>query len=439
MRLPALLRIARSLLLASASLLTLSLLSACVTRTVRTVDMTPQTEALAPPPGNTALALGIAVFETNVPKNYETAQAQGISKDIRAAEANYFPYVLKSVLSRSGYWSTVRVVPRLSNAVDVTILGRIEESDGEHLRLNIGVVDASGEIWFRRDYDASASRYAYDPSIPTDMDPFQNLYQKIGTDLIAHYEAMSTKQVVKLRRIARLRFAQQMAPEAFADYLLVQPNGRVEARRLPADDDPMNGRIEKVRQREFSFIDALDQHYQHFYGTMNPLYLNYRKSTYEHSVQLRRLREEARTRTLIGAAAVIGGLAMATQSHTSGGQTAGAIGVLSGAGVLRTGFTKRADSRLHADQLTELATSMSTEISPHTIALESESITLTGTVDEQYKTLRQVLSRAYRSDLGLPAVGTQQLDSTLTIDALRPNAADDATDDDATDAEPNAP
>ena len=381
-------------------------LPACVSQTVRAVDMTPATGAFAPPPENVALALGIAVFEKNVPQNYEVAQAAGISADIRSAEANYFPYVLKDVLASSGYWRVVRVVPRLSNAVEVTILGRIDESDGEHLRLHIGVVDATGEIWFRKDYDGHASRYAYDAGMPASMDPFQGLYREIGNDLVAHYQAMSTPQIIKLRRIAQLRFAQQMAPEAFADFLNIQPNGRVEARRLPAEGDPMVGRIDKVRVREFAFIDALDEHYKRFFGTMNPLYQNYRKATYDEAVAQRRLREEAFNRTMIGAVAVIGGMAAAAKSQSSTGQSAGAVGVMSGAALLKSGFTKRADARFHADALTELAASLSSDISPHTIALESESITLTGNVEEQYTTLRDVLRRAYRSDLGLPAAGT---------------------------------
>ena len=93
-------------------------LTACVT-TIRTVDMSPAPSALAPPPGNVALNVGVAIFDKNVPKNYEAAQAQGISSEVRAAEANYFPYVLKSTLASSGYWGDVRVVPRLSNAIDV--------------------------------------------------------------------------------------------------------------------------------------------------------------------------------------------------------------------------------------------------------------------------------------------------------------------------------
>ena len=233
-------RLRSRLLVASLTLLAIAALPACVSQTVRAVDMTPQVAAGAPPPDNVALTLGIAVFDKHVPKDYEVAQAAGITTEIRAAEANYFPYVLKNVLTSSGYWRTVRVVPRLSNAVDVTVLGRIDESDGEHLRVHVGVVDATGEIWFRKDYDAHASKYAYDAGMPASMDPFQALYRQINTDLVSHYQAMSTRQIIKVRRIAQLRFAQQMAPEAFTDFLNVQPNGRVEARRLPAEDDPHN-------------------------------------------------------------------------------------------------------------------------------------------------------------------------------------------------------
>ena len=85
--------------------------------------------------------------------------------------------------------------------------------------------------------------------------------------------------------------------------------------------------------------------------------------------------------------------------------------------ILKSGFDKRVDQRFHADALVELGTSLDAQITPHVLALESETLTLSGTVDEQYKELRTALAHAYRRDLGLPDVG----ESAVPADVAQPN------------------
>ena len=382
------------------------LLSACVSTTNRSIDVRPATPLAKDqvPAQALALRLGVAVFDANVPGDYEEMLAEGIIPEVRKAEASFLPYALKSELQRSGQWAEVRVLPRLSNAIDVTLVGKIEGSDGEHLSLTLSATDSTGRNWFTKKYDGFTSKYAYDPVVPSSIDPFRDIYRQIDQDLTQYYRSMTPEQIRAIKRVAELKFANEMAPEAFAEYLKVDKAGAIEVRRLPADNDPMVERIQRVREREFQFINALDEHYANFNAAMLDPYQRYRHASYDAAASRRQLLEEARNRTIAGAAAVVGGMATAIKSENSYGRVSGISGVGTGAALLKSGFDRRANARLQADALVELGTSLDAEVTPHVLALESETLTLSGNVDEQYKALRTALARAWRRDLGLPVL-----------------------------------
>jgi hypothetical protein len=385
------------------------LLAGCVSHTVRTVDLTPPAQAEQPIPEHRLLDVGIAVFDANVTDDYEEQEAFAIVPEVRAAEAQFMPYYLKTVLQGTGQWGAVRVVPRLSNAVDLTVLGRIEHSDGEHLLLTIGVVDATGRVWFSRLYDAFASRYAYEDWMSESVDPFQTLYKRVADDLLAFVQSLDDATVAGIRRTAELRFAYDMAPDAFADYIAVR-DGRVEVRRLPAPNDPIMARVGQVREREYLFIDTLDEHYENYYQSMRGPYQDYRKYSYDEASGMRHLRAQARSRTIAGATMLLAGIGGTICGYTSdgacsstAGQVASVTATTGGALLLKSAFEKRAEARFHAQGLQEIARSLDAEVTPHVIELESQTLNLSGTVDEQFTALRSALRRIYREQVGLPS------------------------------------
>lgn len=436
--------IMRTLVTAAALLL----LAGCATNTVRTVDLTPPAQATQPIPENRLLDIGIAVFDANAPIDYETQESFAIVPEVRAAEAQFMPYYLKTVMQGTGQWGAVRVVPRLSNAVDLTVLGRIEQSDGEQLMLTIGVVDATGRIWFSRLYSATASKYAYQDWMPESVDPFQTLYKTVADDLLAFLLTLDDATVADIRRTAELRFAYDMAPEAFADYLAVTPEGRVDVKRLPAADDPLLERIARVREREYLFIDTLDEHYENYYQAMRSPYQDYRKYSYDEASSMRTLRAQARSRTIVGATMLAAGVAGAVCGYTSdggcsstGAQVASVTATTGGALLLKSAFDKRAEAKFNAQGLQEIAQSLDAEVTPHVIELESQTLNLSGTVDQQFTALRRALRSIYREDSGLPTTDLAATPATLAdidLPAADSLEAVDTTGGAATEAEPEA-
>ncbi len=372
----------------------------CVSETVRVVDMTPPERLAWEVPEELLLDVGIAVFDANVPDEYDERIALNIQPEVRRAEGNYMAFFFKNLLQSTGNWGAVRVVPRPTHAVDVTVTATIAHSDGESLELRARAVDARGDAWFERDYEALASKYAYESGIPREIDPFQTAYRSLADDMLAHLKTLSPEDIRAIRTIAEMQFARDFAPDAFADYLGQTRQGGVTVERLPAEDDPMLGRVRQVREREYLFIDTLDEHYATFSANMFAPYQNWRHATYDEAIAYKRAKQQARSRIVAGSAAVIGGIAAQTQDDIAS-RYGGIVSIIGGAGILKTAIDKLAQAKVHAEVLQELGMSAEAEIVPHTIELENQTLRLQGTVDEQYEELRRILKKVYLEELGL--------------------------------------
>jgi hypothetical protein len=378
----------------------------CVSTTVRTVDMSQPKSATAQVPESLLLDVGVAAFDANIPDDYDEQIEQHISPDVRRAEGVYIAYVLKNTLQDTGNWGAVRVVPRPTNAVDVNVKGAILASDGARLKVDATVTDASGKEWFTRTYEALASKYAYDPSVPPDIDPFQSIYRQIADDMLAYRQQLNAADVSRIRTVAEMKFAKEFAPDAFSSYIGTNKQGQVVVKRLPASDDPMLVRVRKVREREYAFIDTLDEYYAEFDRTMHKPYQDWRSATYTEAIAYRQLQSQARTRMLVGSAALVGGVAAEFRGDSDTTKMAGWGSVLTGAMLMKSALNKRAEAEIHSEVLQELGASAEAEIAPHTLELENETVRLTGTVDQQYATLRRILKQAYYEELGLPVPDT---------------------------------
>ena len=377
-------------------------LAGCVTETVRIVDMTPPAQLDRVQAESELLDIGIAIFDPNVPEDYDEQIKLLIQPDIRRAEANFMPYFAKNLLQSTGNWGAVRVVPRPTHAVDVSVTGKIIHSNGESMEVELSVQDATGKQWFSRTYDALASKYAYDEGIPQGIDPFQTIYKNFADDLLEYRRNLTLDQVLTIRATAEMKFAQDFAPDAFSDHIGENSKGEFELKRLPAEDDPMLTRVRKVREREYLFIDTLDEYYENFHREMYPAYQNWRRASYAEAIAYKELRAQSRARTIGGVVAIAGGIAAMSESSNAYVQTSGLVSIMSGAMLLKTAITKRDEAQIHAEVLEEVGIAAEAEIMPHTIELENQSVRLQGNVDEQYDELRGILRKIYYADLGIP-------------------------------------
>ncbi len=372
----------------------------CSTATVRVVDLTPPQQATMEVPEELLLDVGVEVFDPNVPESFDEQREANIIPEVRRAEGNYMAFFTKNLLQSTGNWGAVRVIPRETHAVDVVVSGTIHHSDGERMIVEVTVTDARGQQWFTREYETLASKYAYEDTIPPDIDPFQSTYRRIVDEMTMYVRALTPEQIQEIRTTAEMKFARDFSPDAFSTHVVEIEPGAYEVRRLPADDDPMLDRVRKVREREYLFIDTLDEYFDGFYREMYPSYQDWRSASYGEAIAYSNQREKARRKTMAGAVAIASGL-LAQRSDNVATRYGGVVGVIGGATLAMQAIEDRAEAQLHAEVLQELGTSAEAEITPHTIDLENETLRLQGSVEAQYVELRRILRRIYFEEMGL--------------------------------------
>lgn len=387
-----------SSLLSLATVLIIALLSACSSQTVKTANYTPIKQETADIAEELLLDVGIQIFDGGLDEAADDEDTL-IFPELRNAETHYMPYLLMETLQNSAAWGAVRVVPNEENAVDVLVQGKIVQSDGEELVLAITVTDATGKVWIDKKYKELASKYAYDRHQYPKVDPFQGLYNRVANDMLEYKRALKDNQIATVRTVAELRFAQNFSPDAFSSHVEEDKKGRYRLVHLPAKNDPMLNRIRRIRERDYLFVDTLQEYYGEFVRQMDTPYSEWRSQSYDEVIEMRKLQRSARNRTIAGIAAIVGGIAAAGSDNGSTA-TAGQVAVAGGGYMVKSGFDKRAQAKIHVEALQELGDSLETEIEPQIIQLEDRTITLSGTVENQYNQWRDILQDIYRTETG---------------------------------------
>ncbi len=359
-------------------------------------------------PEDALLDVGIQIFDPGLPPGDSyTLEADGIYEDIRRSESRYIPVELMNTLQATGNWGAVRVVPAGTDSVDLVVKGHIEESTGRKLVLDLRAVDATGRVWLERRYKHVAHPSAY-KSEDFAREPFQDVFNRIANDLLAARDKLDVDGLRRVRTISNLKFAADLAPIAYADYLGKDRKGRTVAVKLPADGDPMMERVAQVRERDYLFVDTLTEHYANFHAEMSDPYDNWRQFSYDEEVARRKQKRTAMLQTILGAAGVLGGLVMDGDDDASSAAKQAAI--IGGSMAVQAGMNKFQEVKLHVEALRELASSFDSEVAPLLVEVEGQTLRLTGSVESQYTTWRQLMRDFFVAETGLPLdpdTGTQ--------------------------------
>jgi hypothetical protein len=381
-----------------AALVSMILLAGCATYHAQKVGPTMIMRAQEEIPEDQLMDVGILVFESKE-ITAEEAEDEGTNNDIRKAENSFIPYHLKNTLRQSSQWGATSVVPGETDSVDVLVKGKILESNGETLGLQIEVSDATGKTWFSKNYKAEANRRTYADIRLGEKDAFQDLYNTIANDIAKFKQDLSVAEIRNIRSTAKLKFAADFAPDAFGEYLVKDKKGIISINRLPADDDPMMQRLLKIREREYMYIDTLNQQYDRFYNEMWPSYENWRNLNMTERRAMQEIKKRALTRQLIGALLVAGAIAAGSiDSVNTGVLQAGMI--MMGGQVIISGFNISKEAEIHEAAIQELSESFGGEMKPIVMEFEGQQYELTGSAEEQFKQWRELLRKIYYAETG---------------------------------------
>ena len=385
-------------------LMLLSLLSACASNTSSQKKDSPPvalSKINQELPEEQLLDVWIELFDPGELPTKEK-DALGLSEDIREAEARYMPIQLRGVMEKTGYWGAVRVVPYNTEGAELLVRGFIVASDGAQLELMIKAEDATGRVWFRKTYKAEVDPQIYD-MLPENVDSFQGVYRMIANDLAEYRNKLSDQERIAIRQYADVRFAADMAPDAFAGHLQRDDKGIYQLNRLPAENDPAFQRVQVIRERDFLLIDTLNGHFDNYYLEMVIPYTEWRKARSLETEALREVKKKANTRKALGVAAILGAIAI----EALGGGNTGTLRdvmVLGGAVAIKQGMDINAQSPIHQAAIEELGDSFSSEAKPLVVEVDGEVYELTGSAEVQYKQWRSLMREIYASETGLGAV-----------------------------------
>jgi hypothetical protein len=358
-------------------------------------------------PEDRLLNVWIEVFEEG-PTPTKEEMARGITPEIRKAEARFIPVHLKKTLQQTALWGAVRVLPLGEHpSAELLVRGSVLASDGEQLKLHVTALDSTGRQWLDKEYRQVVEGQAYDRIDRGRFDAFQDVYNAIANDLARQQQSLPSNTLIRIRQVAELSFAAEMAPDVFADYLGKDAVDHRTIRRLPALDDPMLQRVLIIRERDYLFVDTLNGHYDAYYRDLWEPYANWRRFRSEEATSLREIERQAMTRKVLGIGAVVGAIALSMlggrdlQIRTDSLRN---LMIIGGALVAKSGFDKDSEKQIHIDALDELGTSFESEASPMVVEMEGETHRLNGSAESQYAKWRKLLQRIHLTETGLAAV-----------------------------------
>ncbi|MCU7798759.1 MAG: hypothetical protein KZQ70_01110 [gamma proteobacterium symbiont of Lucinoma myriamae] len=328
---------------------------------------------------------------------------RGLSEEIRSAEAHFMPVHLKYTMQRTGYLGNVRVVPDDNEGSEVIVKGKIIDSDGENIELEIEVFDARNNKWFEKSYVETVGVEQQKITEIERNDRFQNIYNEISNDIIEYRLKIKSTEIKRIKEIAELRFAKFMAEDIFSSYIAKDKEGKIHLRKLPSDNDTMLARVRSIKARDDMLVDTLNNYYDVYYSDIWDSYDNWRKFRSEELESIREINRKALTQKLLGVAAIIGAIALGASKNSDVVNSTGGLRTVMIAGggyAIYSGFQTSKENEINKEAIEGLGASFETEVEPVLINVDGKTMKLTGTADQQYGKWRQLLKDIYHKETG---------------------------------------
>ena len=346
----------------------------------------------------------VPVFDPGLSEEAAQHKVEGIWPELRRAEANRFAYMLKKALDDTKAFGAVRVTPDKTATGDVYVLGKILESNGEDVKIEIQVYDITNRLWFTRNFSHEVNVGFHKDVRNKGLDPYAPVFEKAANRVAIELEDMQEADLIKLSEMTELRFATNMSADAFAENLTVE-DGTAKLVSYPSEDDPMLKRTRAIRVRDQLFVDGLQDQYRDFSDRMDASYLIWQEqSLFEFEAE----REASRKATAEAALGVLAiGLAIlsavaGSRSNTYGGRSAGTTGAILGGtaavALFSKSFQTSEESKVHRDALNELGQSIDVDLGPKVVEFDKETVKLTGNAKEQFAQWREFLKKIYEQE-----------------------------------------
>lgn len=317
------------------------------------------------------LDVGILIFEPKEVTDSTSLQEQGVFPLVRKAESRYLPYLLRQTMAATQQWGVVRVMPDTHASAELVVRGDIQISNGEQLQIHIQAYDSSERQWLNKVYRQNVGAQAYEN---TQADPFQPLFDRLSSDLLEARNHLTVEQLDEIHQLAVLRYGQRLAPKAFDQYVEKTEAGQFHIQRLPSRNDPMLGRVQKLREYEYYFIDTVDDQYSNLFVQMKQTYQRWRQYSRELMVYMRDYKER--------------------QAGQSSGFRRGSLASMNEV------YGDYEWYRMQELNLSELASGFNNEVLPTVLNLDDNVVQLDGNLQDQYQKWQRILQEIFNLEQG---------------------------------------
>lgn len=304
------------------------------------------------------LDIGITI-SSDIPLQSGTAMEGAF----RETEAQLLGAKQRRVFENAGQWGVVRLYPQPSLIPQLMLDMVVLQSDGRQLRVHAMLTGVHGATLLSDtylDYASSEGVLAAD-----NEDPFTDLFHRIHND-VATKVALMPESEDYLRQLSFLRYAQQLAPQAFEAYLS-REGENWQLLRAPAEQDPMYQRISKLREYELLFVDTIDEQLTSALREIDTAYRLWLRASKEQLDWLEKRRARG-----------VNAEGLADDSAFARHQAV---------------YAAYRSLKIHEQELFELVLDLESESRSTALEIEETVVTLEGTLEQQYREWREALAK----------------------------------------------
>ena len=304
------------------------------------------------------LDIGITI-SSDIPLQSGTAMEGAF----RETEAQLLGAKQRRVFENAGQWGVVRLYPQPSLIPQLTLDMVVLQSDGRQLRVHAMLTGVHGDTLLSDTY----LDYASSEGVLTadNEDPFTDLFHRIHND-VATKVALMPESEDYLRQLSFLRYAQQLAPQAFEAYLSREGESW-QLLRAPAEQDPMYQRISKLREYELLFVDTIDEQLTSALREIDTAYRLWLRASKEQLDWLEKRRARG-----------VNAEGLADDSAFARHQAV---------------YAAYRSLKIHEQELFELVLDLESESRSTALEIEETVVTLEGTLEQQYREWREALAK----------------------------------------------
>lgn len=304
------------------------------------------------------LDIGITI-SSDIPLQSGTAMEGAF----RETEAQLLGAKQRRVFENAGQWGVVRLYPQPSLIPQLMLDMVVLQSDGRQLRVHAMLTGVHGDTLLSDTY----LDYASSEGVLTadNEDPFTDLFHRIHNDVATKVSLMPESEDY-LRQLSFLRYAQQLAPQAFEAYLSREGESW-HLLRAPAEQDPMYQRISKLREYELLFVDTIDEQLTSALREIDTAYRLWLRASKEQLDWLQKRRARG-----------VNAEGLADDSAFARHQAV---------------YAAYRSLKIHEQELFELVLDLESESRSTALEIEETVVTLEGTLEQQYREWREALAK----------------------------------------------